>query len=94
MMKRTLDAICSKSDLKTIVEISTHLDVQETNKLYTLLNKYASLFDGNKGTWHGKPYDIKLKPDTEPYHGKYFLFHAYINSRSNKNSINSKLLRS
>ena len=24
------------------------------------------------GTWHGKPNDIKLKPDVEPYHGKPF----------------------
>ena len=30
------------------------------------------MFDGNLGTWHGKPYDIKLKPDAEPFHGKPF----------------------
>ena len=30
------------------------------------------MFDGNLGTWHGNPYDIKLKPDAEPYHGKHF----------------------
>ena len=30
------------------------------------------MFDGNLGTWHGKPYDIKLKPDAESYHGKKF----------------------
>ena len=30
------------------------------------------MFDGNLGTWNGKPYDIKLKPDAEPYHGKPF----------------------
>ena len=30
------------------------------------------MFHGNLGTWHGKPYDIKLKPDAEPYHGKPF----------------------
>ena len=30
------------------------------------------MFDGNIGTWHGKPYDIKLKPDAEQYHGKPF----------------------
>ena len=30
------------------------------------------MFDGNLGTWHGNPYDIKLKPDAEPYHGKPF----------------------
>ena len=33
---------------------------------YTLLNKYECLFDNNLGTWHVKPYDIKLKPDAEP----------------------------
>ena len=30
------------------------------------------MFDGNLGTLHGKPYDIKHKPDVEPYHGKPF----------------------
>ena len=30
------------------------------------------MFDGNIGTWHGKPYDIKLKSGAEPYHGKPF----------------------
>ena len=72
-MKRVLDAKYSKADIKTIVEISTHLDPQERNQLYTLLKKYECLFYGNLGTWHGKPYDIKLKPDAEPYHGKPFL---------------------
>ena len=70
IMKRILDAKYSKADLKTISEIYTHLDPQERNQLYTLLKKYECLFDGNLGTWHDKPYDIKLKPDAEPYHGK------------------------
>ena len=39
---------------------------------YRLLNKYELLFHGNVGTWYVKPYDIKLKPDAEPYHGKPF----------------------
>ena len=65
-MKRILDANYTKADLKTIAEISTHLDLQERNELYTLLKKYESLFDDNLGTWHAKPYDIKLKPDAEP----------------------------
>ena len=61
-----------KADLKTITESSTHIDPQERNELYTLLKKYESLFGGNIGTWHGKLYDIKLKPDEEPHHGKHF----------------------
>ena len=71
-MKRILDAKYTKADIKTIAESSTHLDPQERNELYNLLKKYECLFDGNLGTWHGKPYDIKLKPDAEPYHGKPF----------------------
>ena len=71
-MKRILDAKYSKADIKSIAEISTHLDPHESNELYRILNKYERLFDGNLGTWQGKPYDIKLKPDAEPYHGKPF----------------------
>ena len=71
-IQRILDAKYSKADIKSIAESSTHLDPQEINELYTLLNKYECLFDGNLGTWHGNPYDIKLKPDVEPYHGKPF----------------------
>ena len=36
------------------------------------MKNYECLFGGNLGTWHGNPYDIKLKPDAEPYHGKPF----------------------
>ena len=71
-MKRILDAKYTKANIKTIAERSTHLHIQERNNLYTLLKKYGSLFDGNIETWHGKLYDIKLKPDAEPYHGKPF----------------------
>ena len=62
-MKCIFDTEYSKADLKTIAESSTHLDTQERNDLYTILKKYECLFDGNLGTWHDKPYDIKLKPD-------------------------------
>ena len=71
-MKRILNAKYSKADIKTIAEISTHLDTQERNELYTILKKYECLFHGNLCTWHGKPYDIKLKPDAEAYNGKPF----------------------
>ena len=71
-MKRILDAKYTKVDIKTTTESSTNIDPQERNKLYTILKKYESLFGGNIGTWHGKTYYIKLKPDAEPYHGKLF----------------------
>ena len=90
-MKRILDAKYFKANIKTIAESSTHLDPQERNELYTLLRKYECLFDGNLGTWHGNPYDIKLKPDAEPYHGNLSQFHTYMTSYSNKNLINSSI---
>ena len=68
-IKRILNAKYKKADLETIAEISTYIDLQEINELYTLLKNYESLFNGNLETWNGKPYDIKLKPDAEPYHG-------------------------
>ena len=37
----------SKADIKTIAESSTHIDIQEINELYTLLNKYECLFDNH-----------------------------------------------
>ena len=40
----------SKAGIKTIAESSTHLDLQERNELYTLLNEYECLFRGNLGT--------------------------------------------
>ena len=93
-MKRILDAKYSKADIKTITESYTNIDLQERNEQYTILNKYEYLFHGNLGKWYVKPYGNKLKPDAEPYHGKPFLFHAYMNSLLNKNSINLSILRS
>ena len=69
-MKRILDAKYSKDDTRTIAESSTRLGSKKRNELYTLLKKYECLFHGNLGTWYVKPYDIKPKPDVEPYHGK------------------------
>ena len=55
IMNRILDAKYSKADIKTIAESSTHIDLQERNELYTLLNKYECLFHGNLDTWYVKP---------------------------------------
>ena len=82
-MKRILDAEYSKADIKSIAESSTHLDPQERNELYTLLKKYECLFDGNLGSWHGKPYDIKLNQMRNHIMENLSLFHAYMKSRSN-----------
>ena len=71
-MKRIIDVKYAQADPKNITESSTNLDLQYRNELYTILNKYESLFDGNIVTRHGKPYDIKIKSYAEPYNRKYF----------------------
>ena len=63
-MKCILDAKYSKADIKTIAERSTYVYLQERNNLYTLLKNCEFLFDGDLGTWHGNPYDIKLKTNS------------------------------
>ena len=87
-MKHILDDKYSRSDLKSIAKISTHHVPQKINELYTLLNKYEYLFDGNLGTCHGKTYAIKLNQMQNHIMKNHLLFHAYMNSRSNKNLIN------
>lgn len=47
-------------------------------QLLQLLKAYEELFDGTLGQWTGKPYNIKLKDDANPYHGRpYKVPHAY-----------------
>ena len=51
---------------------ATLLFILKKNDLYTLLNKYESLFNSNLCICNGKPCAIKIKPNAEPYHRKYF----------------------
>ena len=94
IMKRILDAKYSKANIKTIAERSTNLDSQERNELYTLLKKYECLFDGNLGHGMVSPMVLNLNQMQNHIMENLFLFHAYMNSRSNKNSIDSSILRS
>ena len=64
--------ILKKPILKPPQKAPLILILKKINNLYTLLKKYESFFDGNLVSWHGKPYDIKLKSDAEPHHGKPF----------------------
>ena len=33
---------------------------------------YENVFDSNIGTWTGKPYNLPMKQDVEPYHDQEF----------------------
>ncbi len=71
-MKKILDAKYEPANLEKIVEDSTHLTKDEQQRLYRLLNKYKTLFDGTLGKWADEEYDIELKEGVTPYHAKPF----------------------
>ncbi len=71
-MTDILDAKYAKADLRKVVDAAVHLTNDEQESLYTLLKKYEDLFDGTLGEFTGKPYDIKLKDNIEPFHSRPF----------------------
>ena len=76
-LTQILDAKYEKADLKQVVKDVPELTAQEKSQLLKLLKAYEDLFDGTLGHWTGKPYNIKLKDDANPYYGRpYKVPHA------------------
>ena len=71
-MKKILDAKYEAADLNEVVSQQAQLSNDEKQKLYQLLAKFTSLFDGTLGKYTGSPVELKLKKDAEPYHARAF----------------------
>ena len=69
-IKRILDAKYEKANLNKLVRDAIYLDRAEQDKLFKLLKKYESVFDGTLGKWIGRPYNVDLRKDAVPYHAK------------------------
>ena len=69
-IKRILDAKYEKANLNKLVRDAIYLDSHEQDKLFKLLKKYESVFDGTLGKWIGRPYNVDLRKDAVPYHAK------------------------
>ena len=67
-VKEILGAKYEPAKLKEVAASCTNLIQEQQEDLHTLLQKYASLFDGTLGQWKGEDYDIELKEGTSPYH--------------------------
>lgn len=67
-----LDAKYAPADLDQVVAECTHLASEEQQQLRALLEKHSTLFDGTLGKWRDEPYDVKLRPDAEPYHARAY----------------------
>jgi RNase H-like domain found in reverse transcriptase/Reverse transcriptase (RNA-dependent DNA polymerase)/Integrase zinc binding domain len=71
-LSRINDAKYSKADLPEVVAAAKGLNIEQQQKLLTLLQKFEPLFDGTLGEWKNTAYHIDLKPDAKPYHAKPF----------------------
>ena len=71
-LKRILDAKCEKANLEEICREQPELSTDEQNKLFRLLAKYESLFDGTLGTYTGSKVNLELNKDAVPYHTRAF----------------------
>jgi hypothetical protein len=68
-IQQIVSAKYSPADLRKEVD-KLDLPLTDKNKLYELLSKYNSLFDGTLGVWQSEPIHLELKPDAKPYHAK------------------------
>ena len=74
-MKRLRDILDCKyqpADLAQVAKSCENLTQSQQKELHKLLIKHEKLFDGSLGRMKSEPYDIKLKPNTKPYHAKRF----------------------
>ena len=69
-IKTILDAKYEAADLEKVCTAQDQLNLGQQQKLLTLLNKYADLFDGTLGKWNHDPIELELKPDAQPYHAR------------------------
>ena len=67
------DAKYEKADLQSVVSTnSSHLSLQDQNKLLELLTEFEELFDGTLGDWKTDPMSFELKEGAKPYHGRLY----------------------
>ena len=71
-MVRILDSNYKKANLKEVVAGAKHLNEKQKEKLYKLLLKYESIFDGTLGKWQTEPVDFELKEGTKPHSQRFY----------------------
>ena len=71
-VKVILESKYEKADLDTLVESLDHLSSSEKFDLLKMMQMHALLFQGKVGKWKGPPIEIRLKPNTKPYHTKAY----------------------
>ena len=77
-MSKFLDAKYQPADLNKVAAKNKNLTLEQQEKIYRLLKKHETLFDGTLGQLVGDPYKVELKEGVKPYHAHpYQVSHAY-----------------
>ena len=69
---KILDSTYVNSDLKQVVDNTTHLNAAERTQLIRILKYFEDLFDGTLGDWYTDPVDLELNPGSKPFNSKYY----------------------
>jgi len=69
---KILDSKYEKANLKWVAEGAKHLTSVEKEKLYRLLTKYESIFDGTLGAWQTDEVEFELKDNAQPCSQRYY----------------------
>jgi hypothetical protein len=71
-IRNILDNKYQAIDLEKVCSVWSHLEYQQQQKLFDLLNKFSNLFDGTLGKWNHDPIKLELKEGATPYHAQPF----------------------
>jgi hypothetical protein len=71
-IRKILDTKYQATDLQKVCSAQCHLEYQQQQKLFDLLDKFSDLFDGTLGKWNQDPIKLELKEGATPYHARPF----------------------
>ena len=75
LTKRAVQILDSKYeaiDVSRVVSEQVGLDTTQKAALFSLLDKYKVLFNGELGDWDSKPVSIELQPNAKPFHSRAY----------------------
>ena len=75
LTKRAVQILDSKYeaiDVSRVVSEQVGLDTMQKAALFSLLDKYKVLFNGELGDWDSKPVSIELQPNAKPFHSRAY----------------------
>ena len=71
-LTKILDSTYEKADLKQVVSQTKHINKDQQEQLYELLNKYKEIFDGQLSTWNTEPVEFEFQEGAKPHNQRHF----------------------